>query len=463
MKNSISIVGGGFAGTLLARQLIERTNQFTIYLFNNTSDLAKGVAYDCNQNTALLNVITSKMSAFPDDNEHFLNWCLNHPNYKNESKSIVGSAFLPRKIYGEYLDNIWEETQILAQKKGCELVVIAEKVVSIKKTEGQFTIATNNQKILCDTCILATGNEEPGKPKNCSDSFFASKSYFSNPWKIDFSKINYSLPVLIIGNGLTMVDTVLSLREHHFHQKIISISPNGFNILPHRNFNFDYKSQLATIQTPISLLELVHLFNKEVKTLRKFGVSPEPIIDAFRPNVAKVWQQFSEEEKAKFMGSVRHIWGVARHRIPFVSYDKIMKEQINQQLEILAGKLVEVNQLNEGNSVTLWDKRLKKNKEFIVGSVINCTGPETKIAATKNDLLKQLFVDGMISQDSLNLGLRANTTTFRTINAENQENKQLFAIGSLLKGELWESTAVNELKNQAKELALLLTNELLKT
>ena len=463
MRNSISIVGGGFAGTLLARQIIERTKQYTIYLFNHTSELAKGVAYDCNQNTALLNVIASKMSAFPDDNENFLNWCLNHPNYKNESKSIVGSAFLPRKIYGEYLKAIWNETLLKAKEKGIEIIVIYKKVISIEKVENQFIVSTYEQKIVSNSCVLATGNEIPGKPKNCPDSLLTDSNFFSNPWKIDFSKINYSLPVLIIGNGLTMVDTVLSLREHHFSQKIISISPNGFNILPHRNFNLDFKSQLATIQTPISLLELVHLFNQEVKTLRKFGVSPEPIIDAFRPNVAKVWQQFSEEEKVKFMGRVRHIWGVSRHRIPFVSYDKIMKEQINQQLEILAGKLVELNQSNEGNKVTLWDKRLKSNKEFIVGSVINCTGPETKITATKNDLLKQLFVDGMISQDSLNLGLRTNTKTFRTINAENQENECLFTIGSLLKGELWESTAVNELKNQAKELAVLLTNELPKT
>ena len=452
MRNSISIVGGGFAGTLLARQIIERTKQYTIYLFNHTSELAKGVAYDCNQNTALLNVIASKMSAFPDDNENFLNWCLNHPNYKNESKSIVGSAFLPRKIYGEYLNAIWNETLSIAQEKGSEIIVISEKVISIEKVVNQFVVSTNDQKIESDICVLATGNEEPGKPKNCPDSLLTDSNYFSN-----------SLPVLIIGNGLTMVDTVLSLREHHFTQKIISISPNGFNILPHRNFNLDFKSQLATIQTPISLLELVHLFNQEVKTLRKFGVSPEPIIDAFRPNVPKVWHQFSEEEKAKFMGRFRHIWGVARHRIPFVSYDKIMKEQINQLLEILAGKLVELNQSNEGNKVTLWDKRLKNNKEFIVGSVINCTGPETKIAATTNDLLKQLLVDRMISQDSLHLGLRANTKTFRTINAKNQENECLFAIGSLLKGELWESTAVNELKNQAKELAVLLTNELPKT
>jgi uncharacterized NAD(P)/FAD-binding protein YdhS len=127
MKNSISIIGGGFAGTILARQLIERTSQVKIYLFNHSSEVAKGVAYDCNQNTALLNVIASKMSAFPDNNEHFLNWCLNHPTYKNDSKSMVANAFLPRKIYGEYLESIWEETKIRAQENECELTLSLSK------------------------------------------------------------------------------------------------------------------------------------------------------------------------------------------------------------------------------------------------------------------------------------------------------------------------------------------------
>ena len=170
MRNSISIVGGGFAGTLLARQIIERTKQYTIYLFNHTSELAKGVAYDCNQNTALLNVIASKMSAFPDDNENFLNWCLNHPNYKNESKSIVGSAFLSRKIYGEYLKSIWEDTKTHANEKGCELVVISEKVISIEKVENQFIVSTIEQKIESDICVLATGNEEPGNENDQNTS-----------------------------------------------------------------------------------------------------------------------------------------------------------------------------------------------------------------------------------------------------------------------------------------------------
>jgi uncharacterized NAD(P)/FAD-binding protein YdhS len=463
MKKSIAIIGGGFVGTILVRLLLVQTKNCKIYLFNSGASLSKGVAYNCNQNSSLLNVIASKMSAFPDESNHFLDWCTKHPTYKNDSRDIIASAFLPRKIYGEYLHAIWLETIELAKATDCELEIIEEKVLAIHSKSNKQLVVASNSQIECDKCVLATGNELPSTPKKLTDKFIESYDYFKNPWNLDFNKIHDSLPVLIIGNGLTMVDTVLSLRENNFHQKIISISPNGFNILPHRNFNFPFESKLATIQTPISLLELIHLFNLEVKKLKKFGVSPEPIIDAFRPNVAKVWQQFSEEEKAKFMGRVRHIWGVARHRIPFVSYDKIMKEQINQQLEILAGNLIEVTQTKNGNRVVIWDKRTKKQKELLVGAIINCTGPETNVEKSNNQLLKQLVEAGTISQDPLKLGLRTNCSNFKTINALGKENQDLYAIGSLLKGELWESTAVNELKNQAKELAVLLTNELPKT
>jgi uncharacterized NAD(P)/FAD-binding protein YdhS len=140
-----------------------------------------------------------------------------------------------------------------------------------------------------------------------------------------------------------------------------------------------------------------------------------------------------------------------------------MREQINQRLVILAGSVLELLETNAGNKVKIWNKRSLQEIEILVGSVINCSGPETNVLKSSNKLLKQLHQDGLISQDKLNLGLRVNYTNFKTINSKNEENQHLFAIGSLLKGELWESTATNELKNQAKELAVILTNELLKT
>jgi len=463
MKTSIAIIGGGFAGTSLIRQMIERTQSIEIILFNVSNQISKGIAYDCKQDSSLLNVMTSKMSAFPDNPNHFLDWCMNQSNYSNDSKEIVANSFLPRKIYGNYLAEIWEETMQIAELKGIKITVIEQKVIELKCSNSKVELKTLFDKFICDKCILATGNETPGNPKKVPLEIIQNQNYFENPWKIEFEKINKNLPVLIIGNGLTMVDTVLNLRENNFQQTITSISPNGFNILPHRNFNFKYESSLSKIETPITLLEVIHLFNLEVKKLKKFGVSPEPIIDAFRPNVQKVWQQFSIQEKEKFMNRLRHIWGVARHRIPFVSYDKILKEQINNSLSILAGNIHECKVSNDSFEVEIFNKRLNKLENQTFGAIINCTGPETNVSKTKNELLIQLKADGIIVQDKLNLGLRINTKNFRTINNSNTENNQLYAIGSLLKGELWESTAVNELKNQAKDLAEQLTNELLKT
>lgn len=463
MKTSIAIIGGGYAGTILARKIIEQTVNVQITIFNHSTKISKGVAYDCNQKSSLLNVPAGKISALPEDANHFLDWCLTRPTYQKDSRELIAGSFLPRSLYGEYLHETWLDTVEKAKQNKVDLTVIPEKVVYLKATETGIELHTETATQHFDKCVIATGNELPGKPKNIESEFLKSERYFNNPWDVDYHKIDKSLPTLIIGNGLTMVDIVLNMRDNHFYQKIISISPNGFNILPHRNFGFTYTGALANIAFPISLLELIKMFNREMKNLKKFGVSPEPIIDALRPNTQKIWQQFSSEEKAKFMARVRHLWGVARHRIPFVSYDTIMKEQVNQQLNILAGKITSVQENKDGIEVKIWDKRTKREISVMVGAIVNCTGPETNITRTANPLLNQMLTDGIISQDELSLGLRANCKNFRTIQKNGTENQNIYAIGSLLKGELWETTAVSDLRVQAKELAQELTKDIPKT
>jgi len=58
-----------------------------------------------------------------------------------------------------------------------------------------------------------------------------------------------------------------------------------------------------------------------------------------------------------------------------------------------------------------------------------------------------------LTQDNLKLGIKANTETFQIINSDGKPHTNLYTIGSNLKGELWESTAVNELRGQAEKLA----------
>lgn len=71
----------------------------------------------------------------------------------------------------------------------------------------------------------------------------------------------------------------------------------------------------------------------------------------------------------------------------------------------------------------------------------------------EDGFLKNCLWDGIVVQDELKLGLVADTDTFEIINKKGEKQHNLLTLGSNLKGELWESTAVNERRAQAENLA----------
>jgi uncharacterized NAD(P)/FAD-binding protein YdhS len=459
MTNRIGIIGGGFSGTILVRHLVNQTNKkLDIILFNYTNKLSGGVAYNPKSKRLLLNVIASKMSAFPDQPNHFVEWCLKNGLAKENESSILASSFLPRAVYGQYLKDIWNETIEISRKNGHELNVFEEEEVqNVQKTNGAYNLKSKNYSLNVDFVVLATGNELPGNPEILNPSFFHSEYYHQNPWKINLSNFKNDQPILIIGNGLTMVDTVIELRENGFNQKIVSVSPNGFNILPHRNFTFEYKGLLTQISEKHSLLEIVTIFNQELKRLNEFGISAEPLIDSLRPNTQKIWKRLSLSEKRLFLKRLRHLWGVARHRIPFVSYDFIQKQQIENRLEILAGKIIDISVQNGIVHAEVFDKKRNTKIKHTFSNVINCTGPETNISRLGDCLLLNMLNEELIVQDELNLGIQVNEQ-FQVIDKEGRTSSAIFAMGNLIKGVLWESTAINELRSQAKYISEKLVN-----
>jgi uncharacterized NAD(P)/FAD-binding protein YdhS len=456
VEKRIGIIGAGFSGTMLVRHLVEQEKELlSVFIYNSNADFARGTAYNPKSSKLLLNVVAGKMSAFPDKTNHFVEWCLKNGIGTENAQDLLAGSFLPRSTYGKYLNDLWKETQEIAKKNGHQLNLIPEKAREIEKFDSYYRIHSESRKETLDYLILATGNELPGNPQIKNVDFFKSNLYQQNPWRIDFSRINREEPILILGNGLTMVDTVMELRENGFQQKIVSVSPNGFNILPHRNFNFQYTGPIKDLKEDKSLLELLSLFKSELKKLNEFGISAEPLIDSLRPNTQRIWQTLTIEEKRIFMSRLRHHWGVARHRIPFLSYDYIQKERIANRLEILAGKVVDLTINEKGILAKIYDKKNKTELKCQFAQVINCTGPETKLEKTGNELLKQLKSDGLIIQDELQLGIEVNES-YQIINSQIQVEENMFAIGGLLKGKLWESTAINELRIQAKKVSSLI-------
>jgi uncharacterized NAD(P)/FAD-binding protein YdhS len=65
----------------------------------------------------------------------------------------------------------------------------------------------------------------------------------------------------------------------------------------------------------------------------------------------------------------------------------------------------------------------------------------------------------MLKQDDLNLGIDADPITFEVRDQLNRTQPNLYTLGGNLKGVLWESTAVNELRDQALVLANHILNK----
>ncbi len=103
--------------------------------------------------------------------------------------------------------------------------------------------------------------------------------------------------------------------------------------------------------------------------------------------------------------------------------------------------------------VTYTDKHAKKDVALEVERIIKCTGHNIKLQYSDNLLLRNLAVKGFIVADIFSLGIKTHKDDYSIIDAGNKHHPHIFTLGSNLRGKLWESIAVPELRVQAEETA----------
>jgi uncharacterized NAD(P)/FAD-binding protein YdhS len=111
-------------------------------------------ALDCH----LLNTPASKMSAFGDRPEHFLHWLQHYvPDYYRDT-------FVPRKLYGKYIQQILQDTVATAPKGVC-LERITDEAVAIEHNPiDARVVLASGRAIAADIVVLALGNFPPAPP-----------------------------------------------------------------------------------------------------------------------------------------------------------------------------------------------------------------------------------------------------------------------------------------------------------
>jgi uncharacterized NAD(P)/FAD-binding protein YdhS len=196
-SQTIVIVGAGFSGSILAAQLLRRSDARAV-LVERSGDFGRGLAYGTRCPDHLLNVRASRMSAFPDDPDHFLRWLsLNAPACANRN------GFAPRQLYGAYIEQILDEAA--AQAPG-RLARITGSVARVDtRADRVCTTLSDGDALRSDHVVLALGNAPPVAPWPGVEALGQDR-WIDDPWADGaLDGVGASEDILLAGSGLTQM------------------------------------------------------------------------------------------------------------------------------------------------------------------------------------------------------------------------------------------------------------------
>jgi uncharacterized NAD(P)/FAD-binding protein YdhS len=123
----IAVIGAGFSGTILTAHLLRLSRSgLHVYLINKSGRLARGVAYGTRSSRHVLNVPAGRMSAFASDENDFLRFA------QRRDAGVTGGTFVPRQLYGEYLEHILLSAQAQGVR-GSVLSHVADEALSVEE------------------------------------------------------------------------------------------------------------------------------------------------------------------------------------------------------------------------------------------------------------------------------------------------------------------------------------------
>jgi uncharacterized NAD(P)/FAD-binding protein YdhS len=434
----VAIIGGGVSGSLTAYHLVRQHVATRVVLIDPKMNAGIGLAYSTPSYRHLLNVAAGKISALPDQPNHFVDWLR-----KNDDASMTASDFAPRALFGRYIKSLLSTTPAIEHR---QTSAIAAELIG-----GRVELAlADGTKLLADAVVVATGNFDPAPLRGVSEEAVRSGAYCHSAWEnATYAELAPNAPVALIGAGLTAVDVLLRLRETGHRGQVLAISRHG--VFPHRHASYEpLKAAIIEGAAPTTARELLHHVHSAIRS----GLDWRAVIDSLRERTNELWQALPLAEQKRFRRHLQRRWDVVRHRMAPPIADVI-------DAELDAGTLVKIR----GGLHTVMPSPCGARVQFKQGDcihdvdvarVINCTGPNMNYRRVGSPLLTSLFEKELVVAGPHGTGLWTDAAGALK-GSDGRFSELLFHVGPGRQGTLLESIAVPELRNQAKAMAELLS------
>lgn len=440
--HTVAIVGAGAAGALTAIQLCETATRrripLELVLLDPAPEAGRGTAYATPDPRHRLNVPAGGMSCYPDDPGHLTRWLCRHGE-----PGVTADDFVSRYRFGAYV----------ADTLG-RAIVRAHGVVRVRRVrtrvegcadtaDGRLELSLADGACLtADSAVLATG-PAAGNGAWAPPELRGSPRFVAAPWTpgaLD-GPLAGTADVLLVGSGLTAVDLALTLDRPG--RTVHALSRSG--LLPQSQA----LAPAAAMPAPeglsgASLDRLRRVVYRHVGRAVRLHGDWRPALDSLRPYTAGLWQALTPPERAEFLARDGALWNTHRHRMSPATAEALARVRTARRLRVHRGRVVAARPERDGTlSVALADGRT-----LHAGWVVDCTGP----APRPDDPLWRSLIDAGAAVPGP-LGMGVATRDGRLVDALGRTARPLFTLGAPRRGELWETTAVPEIRVQAAALA----------
>jgi uncharacterized NAD(P)/FAD-binding protein YdhS len=451
----IAIIGGGAAGSAVVAELLRSAADFDdtpgCALTWVVGDRApgRGVAYATGDDQHLLNVRAANMGLFADRPGDFLDHLL------ARGIAAEGSQFLPRALYGDYVEATLAHL-LTTTRRRVTLAARSTEAVAIRPlADERFAVRLREgEELRVDGVVLAPGALPPAPLAGVSESALRSGAYAADPWQWP-ALADDPGHVLVVGTGLTAVDVLLAAAARWPQARLTAVSRHGRLPATHAERPGPaYAGQAALLDRLRALPPRARAWLRDVRAaLREPDTDWRSVLDALRPETQRLWQRLDLHERARFLRHLRSAWEVARHRLPPQTAAAIQRLRDGGRLHVLAARVRGVD--GHGPLLARLQPRGSGHARPLTVAadfIVQATGLESGATGTAHALTRQLVEDGLVRADPLGLGLAAQPDG-RLLRPDGGTWNGLRAIGTLLRGSLWECTGMPEIRALARDIA----------
>ena len=413
-RRTVAVVGGGCAGVLATRELLRGTDDRVVLI--EPDEPGGGLAYGSARPWHLLNSRAGAMSADPDDPGHFARWAGCSPD-----------EFRPRAEYGRYLRSVLPSSERLDVRRARAAGLTA---TGVRLADGA--------EVRAESVVVATGNPAAAQPAARPDH----PDYLGDPWaKGALDAIPSDVPVLLVGAGLTAIDVALTLTAADRDAPITAVSRRGQLPLTH--------TEVAAPPVGLALDDCATLRDivRAVRAEAARAGDWRAVVDGLRPYLDELWTAFTPDEQEAFLRHLARPWECHRHRMAPSVGARITRLREEGRFEVRAGGIRSMTAPAAGGLLV----ELEAGVQWF-GAVVNCAGPG-RLPEAAGSFVGSLLEAGQARVGPHGLGLDIDPAG-RLISADGRVQQDRWLIGPLRRGARWETTAVPEIRSQARGLAI---------